>query len=103
MCVAAWVGPCDEGGRVPEDFERCQRRSPSIRTAYHGKSGHLDKARTVLEYGKLHGEGANGLLDGQNLVSNGGETVMGFLSGMECRGHDTIVSTAGHYKVSEGS
>lgn len=58
----------------------------------------------VLNNGMLHGGGgADDLLGSQNLVSNGGETVMTFLFGTECQKHDTIVSTADHYKVSEGS
>lgn len=51
-------------------------------------------------------EGSNDLLGSQNLVSNGGETVITFMSGIECRAHGfrgTIVSTAGHYKVSKSS
>lgn len=43
----------------------------------------------VLENGKLHGRGLDDLLDGQNLVSNGGKTVMAFHPGIECRRHDT--------------
>lgn len=88
-------------GRVPEHFERCQMRSgvSALRTTvtralWQGSDGAQD--------GKLHGRGANDLLDSQNFVSNGGKTAMVFLSGVICRRHDTIVSTAGHYKVSEG-
>lgn len=57
MGVAAWVGPGDEGGRVPEDFERCQEAQWSIRTAYHRKPLRFGKARMMLKYGKLHGRG----------------------------------------------
>lgn len=45
--------------------------------------------------------GANDLLESRNLVPNGAKTVMAFPSG-QCRRHDTIVPTAGHYKVSKG-
>lgn len=74
----------------------------SIRTAYHRKSGILVRPGWNSRLAGYTG-GANEFLDIQNLISNGEKTVMAFLSGVKCRRHDTIVSTAGHYKVSEGS
>lgn len=103
--------PRGEGVRKGKGSRRLRKVSDakwSIRTAYHRKSGSLARPEWNSRLAGYTG-GANEFLDIQNLISNGEKTVMAFLSGMtflsgmKCRRHDTIVSTAGHYKVSEGS
>lgn len=84
-----------------EGFQKTSK-GVSVRTAYHRDSGHSGKAQIVLENGKLDGRGQPTCSAARTLSLTEGKTVKAFLSGMECRRQDTIVSPAGHYKVSEG-